>query len=424
MKPARQGGVTLIEFMVAMGIGAGLIFAVSTVLWNGTQATKGLTSKSEFNDMVATIQTRLNNAGFCKAMFANQASGIGKTVVPPLDSLGLPGPTTPPVPVSFDFGNVDDQHKGTASVFASGTKLSTDFTIMKFEFTGKTPSNLDSAGKIVGTQYEVPLHIVASRRIGGYVTATSTDTATGSVTTTINASGGSQTGIGGDTLERTIVLHLTLDAGGKTVTGCAGQSNQFWQSDQRVFNVMINGVSTPIQYKNNLRFLGAKDPTKPYAVGICNPNLPPPPTGLGCPVSAGNCDITGTCYPDHKTFKLDVMGQIWSDSHADPSDARLKENIRDIPNATARIEGLHGVEFDWKGADDLGAGKNQLGFIAQEVERQFPEAVVTGSGNGMKSVAYENLLAPMVEALKARQKILDQQARDLGEIRRALDGKN
>jgi hypothetical protein len=421
----RQAGVTLIEFLIAMGIGAALLFAVSSVLWNGTQATKSLTSKSEFNDMVANIQTRMNSSGLCKAMFANQ-SGIGKTNVPPLDTLGTPGGTTVPVPVAFDFGNIDDAHKGASSVLTGGVKLGTDFTILTFEFTGKTPSNLDSNGKIVGTQYEVPLHIVASRRIGGFAVSTSTDTSSGTAvtTTTLTKNKGSQTAIGGDTLEKTIVLHLTLDAGGKTVTGCSGQTNQFWTSDPRVFDVVVAGVHTPTIYKNNLQFLGAKNKVDPYAVGICNPNLAPYPAAMGCPNTPSNCDATNNCFPNHKLFLLDVLGQVWSDSHSDPSDARLKTNIREIPNAAARVAEMHGVEFDGKGSQDAAGGKDQLGLIAQEVEKQFPETVLSPPGNGMKSVAYENLLAPMVEAIKARQKILERQARDITELRQALSGKN
>lgn len=40
-----------------------------------------------------------------------------------------------------------------------------------------------------------------------------------------------------------------------------------------------------------------------------------------------------------------------------------------------------------------------MGVIAQEVEKVFPEAVMTDS-KGMKSVAYGNLVAPLIEAIK------------------------
>jgi uncharacterized protein YlxW (UPF0749 family) len=41
----------------------------------------------------------------------------------------------------------------------------------------------------------------------------------------------------------------------------------------------------------------------------------------------------------------------------------------------------------------------RLGVIAQELERVYPEAVFTDS-TGYKSVAYDMLIAPLIEAVK------------------------
>jgi hypothetical protein len=56
------------------------------------------------------------------------------------------------------------------------------------------------------------------------------------------------------------------------------------------------------------------------------------------------------------------------------SDVRLKENISDAAEGLAVITALRPVRYDWK----AGYGndrKNQLGFVAQEMEAVFPEAV-------------------------------------------------
>jgi len=56
------------------------------------------------------------------------------------------------------------------------------------------------------------------------------------------------------------------------------------------------------------------------------------------------------------------------------SDARLKQNIIDATDGLDVVSALRPVRFDWK--DGYGNGKkNQLGFIAQEVEAIFPDAV-------------------------------------------------
>jgi hypothetical protein len=80
------------------------------------------------------------------------------------------------------------------------------------------------------------------------------------------------------------------------------------------------------------------------------------------------------------------------------SDARLKKEVKPIENALDQIANLRGVAFRWKDkeTDD---NKPQLGVIGQEVEKVFPGAVSTDS-EGYKSVAYGNLIAPLIEAVK------------------------
>jgi len=56
------------------------------------------------------------------------------------------------------------------------------------------------------------------------------------------------------------------------------------------------------------------------------------------------------------------------------SDARLKENVRDASEGLNVINALRSVRYDWK--EGFGNNrKDQLGFIAQEVEAVFPDAV-------------------------------------------------
>ncbi|EQB12686.1 tail fiber domain-containing protein [Novosphingobium lindaniclasticum] len=74
------------------------------------------------------------------------------------------------------------------------------------------------------------------------------------------------------------------------------------------------------------------------------------------------------------------------------SDERLKSDIRSIGNALEKIERLRGTMYI---KDD----RRSLGVIAQEVRRVFPE-VVHEDERGYLSVAYGNLIAPLIEAVK------------------------
>ena len=81
------------------------------------------------------------------------------------------------------------------------------------------------------------------------------------------------------------------------------------------------------------------------------------------------------------------------------SDESLKKNISVIPNALDRVLKLEGVSFQWKDNN-----RNDLGLIAQDVEKVFPELVQTDETTGLKSVEYGNLVAPLIEAVKEQQK--------------------
>ncbi len=79
------------------------------------------------------------------------------------------------------------------------------------------------------------------------------------------------------------------------------------------------------------------------------------------------------------------------------SDARLKENVRPITNALAKVKALQGVSFNFKNQ----AGR-KIGLVAQNVETVVPEVVATGS-DGMKSVEYDSLVSLLIEAIKEQQ---------------------
>lgn len=80
------------------------------------------------------------------------------------------------------------------------------------------------------------------------------------------------------------------------------------------------------------------------------------------------------------------------------SDRRLKDNIVTLSDSLEKVLALRGVSFNFKNSP----GVKKAGLIAQEVEAVVPEVVATGS-DGMKSVEYGNLVALLIEAVKAQQ---------------------
>jgi hypothetical protein len=109
-----------------------------------------------------------------------------------------------------------------------------------------------------------------------------------------------------------------------------------------------------------------------------------------------------------------VHGNLtYTGSLSQASDARYKTHVTTFPNALETILNLRGVGFEWNREafprQNFPSGR-QIGFIAQEVEQVLPELVHTDAG-GYKSVAYQNLVPVLVEAIKQQEtQIRSQQA--------------
>ena len=91
------------------------------------------------------------------------------------------------------------------------------------------------------------------------------------------------------------------------------------------------------------------------------------------------------------------------------SDARVKENVETIPNALDKVKAMRGV-----GYNKIGADTQSVGVIAQELEEVVPQLVHTDE-EGMKSVAYGNITAVLIEAIKEQQVQIE-------ELKARLDG--
>lgn len=96
-------------------------------------------------------------------------------------------------------------------------------------------------------------------------------------------------------------------------------------------------------------------------------------------------------------YKLDVDGTVRARAFFYASDARMKENVAQLQNSLNNVLKLRGVSFTMKDS-----GARSVGLIAQEVEKVYPDLVKTDKF-GLKSVEYGNLVAPLIEAVKAQQ---------------------
>ena len=90
------------------------------------------------------------------------------------------------------------------------------------------------------------------------------------------------------------------------------------------------------------------------------------------------------------------------------SDVRLKDNIKTLDGS--KVLEMRGVSFTKD-------GKESSGVIAQELEKVAPELVMTHENeDGIKSVAYGNLVGYLIEAVKEQQKQIDELKIKLSDI--------
>lgn len=82
------------------------------------------------------------------------------------------------------------------------------------------------------------------------------------------------------------------------------------------------------------------------------------------------------------------------------SDVTLKENVETLSNSIDIINQINPVSFVWKES-----GKPAYGVIAQEIEKILPDIV--SENDGIKTVAYTQIIAFLVAAVQEQQKEIE-----------------
>jgi hypothetical protein len=102
---------------------------------------------------------------------------------------------------------------------------------------------------------------------------------------------------------------------------------------------------------------------------------------------------------------LTVVGTVTAQSSI-----ALKDNVETISDALSKVLNLRGVEFDYKAN-----GRHSIGVVAEEVENVFDCLVV--ENDGVKSVAYQNLTAVLIEAVKELTSQVDKLKTELNTLK-------
>ena len=104
-----------------------------------------------------------------------------------------------------------------------------------------------------------------------------------------------------------------------------------------------------------------------------------------------------TFFPS--TANMTVNGTITQNS-----DIRIKENVVEIDDCISKVQAMRGVYYN---RTDFNTEVTKVGVIAQEVEEVLPELIIESPEDGLKSVAYSELTAVLINAIKEQQEIIE-----------------
>ncbi|TAD91355.1 MAG: hypothetical protein EAY75_03690 [Bacteroidetes bacterium] len=83
------------------------------------------------------------------------------------------------------------------------------------------------------------------------------------------------------------------------------------------------------------------------------------------------------------------------------SDANLKTNIDPSPYGLNEVLQMDAVQFNWKADPN---GKKEVGFLAQDIEKLIPEAVVNSGPDVPLGMKYSELIPVLVKAIQEQQR--------------------
>jgi hypothetical protein len=208
-------------------------------------------------------------------------------------------------------------------------------------------------------------------------------------------------------------------ASGTSLTSPVAGSVEF--DGTNLFITNSGATRKTLAYVDNTHYIGTT------AITLNRASATQTLTGVSIDGSSGSCATFSSTTQNSQFNSIGVgtaasttAGEIRATNQitAYYSDERLKENITPIANALDKVMAISGVTFN---ANDTASKygytnkSEQVGVIAQEIEKVLPQIVVPApfdiskkddgsefstSGNNYKTVQYEKLVPLLIEAIK------------------------
>lgn len=134
--------------------------------------------------------------------------------------------------------------------------------------------------------------------------------------------------------------------------------------------------------------------------------------------------ITGTFGATDAVSQVDIKGSLFvKGALLSSSDIKLKTDLIPLINVLEKILSLNAYYFFWNQESEFSKGmcsERQIGLLAQEMERVFPELVKTDDLN-IKSLDYTKIAPILIQAIKEQNGLIENQKTELEKLRNDLD---
>jgi len=132
---------------------------------------------------------------------------------------------------------------------------------------------------------------------------------------------------------------------------------------------------------------------------------------------------TPLIYGDFNADELTINGDLTvTGTITELSDRRYKTEIEPVKNTLQKIEKINAVYYKWdkeKYPNLVVSNEREIGVIAQDVEKVFPELVKTDD-KGFKSVNYAKLSAVLLQVVKEQQERIENLEKKYSEQNNAI----
>lgn len=150
----------------------------------------------------------------------------------------------------------------------------------------------------------------------------------------------------------------------------------------------------------------------------------------------GNVTVNRLNYPGYGLIVGHLAGQspayqslwVYGDAYAtgnfvSGSDERWKKDIKDLPPVLPVIKNIRSVTYSWKVDEykDMEFDTDQqIGFIAQDVEKYFPQ-IISYDHNGYKLLDYSRMTVVLLQAIKEQQSQIESQNERIDRLESLLE---